>query len=94
MDQLTKATKAEKCDILALLREKDRYARCPSPRQLPFMECISAYLTYRALRETEVKPSAKINLDYQPPRHSWPSHQHRTVLEISDEEDEEEEDDD
>ncbi|TEB34300.1 hypothetical protein FA13DRAFT_1729812, partial [Coprinellus micaceus] len=48
----------------------------------------------RASKETEVKPSAKINLDYVPtpqlPR--WPSHQQRTVLEISDDEEDEEDD--
>lgn len=67
----------------------------PAPRQLPFMECMSAYPACRASKETEVKPSAKINLDYVPtpqlPR--WPSHQQRTVLEISDDEEDEEDDD-
>jgi hypothetical protein len=56
---------------------------------------MSAYPACRASKETEVKPSAKINLDYVPtpqlPR--WPSHQQRTVLEISDDEEDEEDDD-
>lgn len=35
MDQFSKGTKAEKDAALALLREKDRYARCPSPASAP-----------------------------------------------------------